>query len=117
MRRKQSAPGAGLPEGEPTPERRPALSKCGPGGRSFGHPLGVGWCTGNGGGGGPAGPRALVPLGGTRRACRSWLLMGHSSGWGLLYEGLHFSAGAGAGALETMTTSHFFLQKKTNKQI
>ena len=112
VRRKQRAPGAGLAEGEPTPERRPALSRCGLGGRSLNHRLGVGWCTG----GGPAGPSALVPLGGERRACRPRLLLGHSSYWGLLSEGLHFLTGAGAGAPEMMATRHFFCRRKqTNK--
>ena len=111
MRRKQRAPGTGLAKGEPTPERRSALSRRGPGSRSFSHLLGVGWCTGDGGSD-PAGPGAKVPLRGERHACRSWLLLGRSSNWGLLSEGLHFLTGDGAGALETMTASHFFCRRK-----
>ena len=115
MRRKQRAPGTGLAEGESTSERRPALSRRGPGGRSFSRLLGVGWCTGDGGSG-PAGPSALVPLRGEHRVCRSRLLLGRNSDWGLLSEGLHFPAGAGAGALEAMITGHFFCRRKqTNK--
>ena len=94
LRRKQRAPRTGLAEGEPTPQRHSALSRCGSSGRSFGHLLRVRWCA-SGGGGGPAWPSAMVPLRGERCSCGSRLLLGSSSDWGLLSEGLHFLTGAG----------------------
>ena len=65
------------------------------------------------GGGGPAAPSAIVPMGGERRTHRPLLLLRNSRNWGLLSDGLHFFAGVGAGVLEAMSTCHLFCRKQS----
>ena len=66
------------------------------------------------GGGDPAGPSAIVPMRGERRAGGPWLLLRGSSDWGLLSKGFHFFTGVGASASEAMSTCYFSAENKTN---